>query len=122
MATAILVSARKNDKWGRDVECSFTETEVDGSCFRIPDDMDIVMVTACDALNAGTVQPEYSIDEGTTWFAIDKDSLARTYPETVAGSAVPKLPKVFVLPGGALFRLHSSASQTDKTWTGRVGR
>ena len=122
MATAILTSARRNDIWGRDVACSYTEAAVDGSGIRMPDDMRFIQVTGCTTLNAATITPQYSPDDGTTWYSMDLDIEGRMYPADVAAGANLKLPKTFLIPGGALFRLHSSASQTDKTWTGRVGR
>lgn len=123
MAFTVGTSSRKNDTWGEDVASRvFAESAVDGSGFRIPPDMRLVQVTSMTTINAANITPQYSMDEGTTWLDIDVDIEGRSYPEAVAGSARAKLPKTFLLPGGALFRLYSSASQTSKTWTGRVGK
>lgn len=121
MATTIQTSARKNEHWGDDVTCVFTEAAVDGSGIRIPGDMRLVQVTSSTVVNAATITPQYSIDAGTTWLSLDTDLEGRTYPATATG-AVLKLPKTFLLPGGCVFRMYSSASQTNRTWTARAGK
>lgn len=90
--------------------------------FSIPIGHGIVVADVDEALAACTLQPAYSTDSGSTYKNIDLDLEGRSYPETVAGSAVPKGPKTFSLPTqgesktNVLFKLFSNNAQTAKTY------
>jgi hypothetical protein len=122
MATSFTTSSLKNMAWGDDAECTFTESAVDGSGIRLPGHCTIIQVTSSTVVNAATITPQFSIDGGATFNTVDVDREGRSYPTTHAGSAALKLPQTFFLPGGCVFRLYSSASQTSKTWTARAGK
>lgn len=110
-----------NAKWSKEGELTFSDA------LRLPASAQGVQVTYCDALNACTLTPQYSLDGGTTWLSMDTDLEVRVYGETVGAAARPKLPKTFLLAGGitaddaeVLFRLYSSVAQTSKGYRARV--
>jgi hypothetical protein len=126
MALTKTVAKRQTENWSVPVTLQIASSGVDGAAVILPLDAKLVQIVDCTALAAGTLTPQYSIDGGTNWIAMDVDEEGRTYPENVGAAAKPKLPKTFVLSGSGseqvLFQATSSVAQADKVLTVVVGR